>query len=197
MVDAAGRRYDLKTIGHPLSAPAISTDYVRGALLPAGTGPFSVPAGVSIVSFAFQGAHAPALDEGGDVLARYGARGTFIRVADLPADVQAAAARGHEVVDRVRSTIPLLTGINRGAIDASSLRADPLFGSDETYRAAVARLHDAKQGGWAIFHMRDVSDSPSPYGARKLVFEYIVRMAVDAGLPVMTIGAACETLMRR
>lgn len=164
----------------------------------AGGGPsLSVPEGTSVVSFVFDRLPVAARHDGVAILEQYGCRGTFFASQPEESGAEDLVQRGHEVrrSDRFGHVWP--QGLNRGEFDLATLKAWPLSGSDDVYRAALARIHEAGEGGWLVFHTQDVGERPSLQGARSLVFDYIVRTVIDARLTVMTVGAAVQHLSRR
>lgn len=156
----------------------------------------SIAPGEAIVSFVFDELPRSPSHDGGVILEHYGVRGTYL--TDKDADKSWAGAiqqRGHEL--RESAGHDWVPGLNRGTVDVATLKANALSGADEVYRAALARIHEAAEGGWLVFHTRDVCEHPSPQGARALVFDFVVRTVIEAQLPVITIGAAIQHLSRR
>ena len=85
-----------------------------------------------------------------------------------------------------------LPGINIGACDRSQLRAVELGASAMHRKRALAALKtaiDAK--AWLFFFTRDVSNTPSEYGAPMELVEELTQRAVDAGavLAAPSLGA--------
>lgn len=158
----------------------------------------SMPERVALVSFAFDQIPSSPMLDGGVILERHGARGTYFASHDAD-DGRAGdiVHRGHEVRRRASHEHEWPNGLNRGEINLAALKACPLYGDDDVYRAALARIHEVSAGGWLVFHTQNVSERPCSQGARSVVFDYVVRTVIEARLPVMTIGAALQHLSRR
>lgn len=84
-----------------------------------------------------------------------------------------------EVFATGRGTLP---GVNIGDVDRSQMRAIELGSSAMHRRRAIAALKtcvDAK--AWIFFFTRDVSRSPTPYGAPVDLVEELAQRAVEGG----------------
>jgi peptidoglycan/xylan/chitin deacetylase (PgdA/CDA1 family) len=87
-----------------------------------------------------------------------------------------------------RSTSP---GVNAGVADLGALRAEPLF-SRSTDAAAVKSLieRSSRPRSWLIFFMRDVDESPGPYGCTPELFEHALDSALSMRCQVLPVRNA-------
>jgi len=81
-------------------------------------------------------------------------------------------------------------GLNGPAIDLNLLSANSIYGDGEKpLRSAEDLLEqNAERKSWLIFYTHDVQETPSPWGCTPILFESIVRSALDSGARIVTIG---------
>lgn len=85
-----------------------------------------------------------------------------------------------------RTTMP---GINRGAFDATFLRANRLYGTALSDAAATRLQECLVNGGWLIFYLHDVSERPSAHGCHPGVLEDVLRIVGDGGGTILPVGS--------
>jgi peptidoglycan/xylan/chitin deacetylase (PgdA/CDA1 family) len=92
-----------------------------------------------------------------------------------------------------RGTFP---GINNGSIDLNLLNANKLY-SDTTDFATIERLIASNKNlaGWLIFYTHDIRDNPSSFGSTPEFFKKAVKLAVDSGANLLTVGAALTKIL--
>lgn len=81
-------------------------------------------------------------------------------------------------------------GLNVGRVDLMQLRAYPLFGAGAVARLEAAIVQAAQRNAWLIAFTHDVSEAPSPWGARAAELEAVLKAARRAGMAILPVSAA-------
>lgn len=79
-------------------------------------------------------------------------------------------------------------GVNGPVVDASLLRANPLYGDTDQLDFVRRLVRDnEKSTGWLIFYTHDVRKSPSPYGCTPTLLESAIKVVLDSSMKILTV----------
>jgi peptidoglycan/xylan/chitin deacetylase (PgdA/CDA1 family) len=86
--------------------------------------------------------------------------------------------------------------VNEGVIDLNLLMGYFLDWKNNGDLDAIRQIIDenAASRGWLIFATHDVAREPSRYGCDPAYFENVVRLAVESGARVLSIGRVCDEI---
>jgi hypothetical protein len=70
------------------------------------------------------------------------------------------------------------------------LAANSIYGDGEKPLSWAKDLleQNAARKSWLIFYTHDVQETPSPWGCTPVLFERIVKAALDSGARILTVG---------
>ncbi|MGD9979315.1 MAG: polysaccharide deacetylase family protein [Hyphomonadaceae bacterium] len=93
---------------------------------------------------------------------------------------------------RFMSARGILPGLNAGRGDLAQLHAYPLFGEESAQHLRDVLRLGAKRKAWVIVFTHDVSDAPSPYGAKASDLDELLRAAHALGFVILPVTAALQ-----
>lgn len=84
------------------------------------------------------------------------------------------------------------SGVNKGWIDFTQLRAVPLDASLDHARVPDLLDEVQRSNGWLIFFSHDVSENPRPYGCTPRQLARVIEDVLDRGIEILPMRSAAD-----
>ncbi len=109
---------------------------------------------------------------------------------------QCTLARKHQLSSLVRSSRSIYAGINRGFLDLHYIRSVELCDARLTIESLNAYLaHLQRAGGWLVFTLHDISDTPSPHGCSLKLLHHALEQVALRRMRILSLDAALDVVL--